>query len=54
MFWFLAAYAIPSARVVARPARLVAVGLMLLGVLAGFWIENNRNQRAALRWLIVT
>ncbi len=54
VFWFLTAYAIPSAPAVARPARLVAVGLMLLGVLAGFWIENNRISVLRLRWLIVT
>lgn len=54
VFWFLTAWAIPSAPAVARPARLVAVGLMLLGVLAGFWIENNRISLLRLRWLVVT
>ncbi len=54
VFWFLAAYAAPAAPPVARPARLAATVLMLLGVLAGFWIENNRISLLRLRWLVVT
>ncbi len=55
VFWFLAAYAPPGAApAVARSARLAATALMLLGVLGGFWIENNRISVLRLRWLIVT
>jgi hypothetical protein len=53
VFWMLYAFTF-GGRSASQPARRTAIGLMIIGLVAGLWVENAKTSVLRLHWLATT